>query len=108
GVGFLVRPLGGAILGTYADRRGRRAAVVLTLTMMATGTLMIGLAPTYAAAGIWGPLVLVLGRLLQGFSAGGEVGASTTLLVEHAPQPARGYFGSWQVASQGLGVALAA
>lgn len=108
GVGFLVRPLGGAILGTYADRRGRRAAVVLTLFLMAMGTLLIGLAPTYGTAGIWGPLVLVFGRVLQGFSAGGEVGASTTLLVEHAPPESRGFFGSWQVASQGLGVALAA
>ncbi len=108
GVGFLVRPLGGAILGSYADRAGRKSAVVLTLVLMAMGTLLIGLAPTYASVGIAGPLVLVFGRLLQGFSAGGEVGASTTLLVEHAPPESRGFFGSWQVASQGLGVALAA
>jgi len=108
GVGFLVRPLGGAILGSYADRAGRKAAVVLTLFLMAAGTATIGLAPTYDAIGMWGPLVLLLGRILQGFSAGGEVGASTTLLVEHAPSNARGFFGSWQVASQGLGIAVAA
>lgn len=108
GVGFLVRPLGGVVLGSYADRKGRKKATVLTLMLMALGTAMIGLAPVYATAGIFGAIIVVLGRLIQGFSAGGEVGAATTLLAEHAPNDQRGFFGSWQLASQGLAVLAAA
>jgi len=108
GVGFFLRPLGGAVIGAYADRHGRKPATLLTLMLMAAGTAMIGIAPTYAAIGIWAPLVVVIGRLIQGFSAGGEVGASTTLLAEYAPAARRGFFGSWQVASQGLAVLVAA
>ena len=104
GVGFLVRPLGGVVLGSYADRKGRKRATVVTLMLMALGTGMIGLAPIYATAGVLGPIIVVLGRLIQGFSAGGEVGAATTLLAEHAPPHRRGFFGSWQLASQGLAV----
>lgn len=74
GVGFFLRPLGGVVLGRYADRRGRKAATILTLFLMALGTAMIGLAPTYAQIGIFAPVLVVLGRLLQGFSAGGECG----------------------------------
>jgi MFS transporter, MHS family, proline/betaine transporter len=108
GVGFFLRPLGGVVLGAYADRKGRKKATVLTLMMMALGTGMIGLAPVYATAGIAGPIIVVMGRLIQGFSAGGEVGASTTLLAEYAPKERRGFFGSWQLASQGLAVLVAA
>lgn len=108
GVGFFLRPLGGVVFGAYADRKGRKKATVLTLMMMALGTGMIGLAPVYATAGIAGPIIVVLGRLIQGFSAGGEVGASTTLLAEYAPKERRGFFGSWQLASQGLAVLVAA
>ena len=90
GVGFFLRPLGGVVLGAFADRKGRKAATVLTLFLMALGTGMIGFAPTYAQIGVLGPLVVVLGRLIQGFSAGGEVGASTTLLAEYAPPAERG------------------
>ncbi len=108
GVGFLVRPLGGVVLGSYADRKGRKKATVLTLMLMALGTAMIGLAPVYATAGIFGAIVVVIGRLIQGFSAGGEVGAATTLLAEHAPNDQRGFYGSWQLASQGLAVLAAA
>jgi MFS family permease len=108
GVGFFLRPLGGAVIGAYADRHGRKPATLLTLMLMAAGTAMIGIAPTYAAIGIWAPLVVVTGRLIQGFSAGGEVGASTTLLAEYAPAARRGFFGSWQIASQGLAVLVAA
>ena len=71
GVGFFLRPLGGVVLGAYADRRGRKRATILTLMMMALGTGMIGLVPVYATAGILAPMILVLGRLIQGFSAGG-------------------------------------
>ena len=108
GVGFFLRPLGGVVLGAYADRRGRKRATILTLMMMALGTGMIGLAPVYATAGILAPMILVLGRLIQGFSAGGEVGASTTLLAEYAPPSRRGFWGSWQLASQGIAVMVAA
>ena len=108
GVGFFLRPLGGVVLGAYADRKGRKPATVLTLFLMALGTAMIGLAPSYASIGIAAPAVVVLGRLIQGFSAGGEVGASTTLLSEYAPPAHRGFFGSWQMASQGLAILVAA
>ena len=108
GVGFFLRPLGGVVLGAYADRAGRKKATVLTLMLMAAGTGMVGLAPVYATAGVFGALVVLAGRLLQGFSAGGEVGASTTLLAEHAPKDRRGFFGAWQLASQGLAVLVAA
>jgi MFS transporter, MHS family, proline/betaine transporter len=102
GVGFVTRPVGGLLIGMYADRAGRKKAMILTLTLMALGTAMIALAPTYAQAGIAAPVMLVLARLIQGFSAGGEVGASTTLLLEQAPQNRRGLYASWQFASQGL------
>ncbi|MGL4496304.1 MAG: MFS transporter [Beijerinckiaceae bacterium] len=108
GVGFFLRPLGGVVIGAYADRKGRKKATVLTLMLMALGTLMIGLAPVYADAGMAGAVIVLAGRLIQGFSAGGEVGAATTLLAEHAPPKHRGFFGSWQLASQGLAVLAAA
>lgn len=108
GVGFFLRPLGGVILGAYADRRGRKRATVLTLMLMALGTATIGLTPTYEQIGFFGPLLVVAGRLIQGFSAGGEVGASTTLLSESAPVDERGFYGAWQLASQGLAVLAAA
>ncbi len=108
GVGFFLRPLGGVVLGAYADRKGRKPATVLTLFLMALGTAMIGLAPSYASIGVAAPAVVVLGRLIQGFSAGGEVGASTTLLAEYAPPARRGFFGAWQLASQGLAILVAA
>ncbi|MCJ0762557.1 MFS transporter [Variovorax terrae] len=108
GVGFIMRPLGGIVIGAYADRAGRKAAMTLTIFLMALGCAMIAFAPTYAQIGIAAPILIVLARLIQGFSAGGEVGASTTLLVEHATPSTRGYFASWQFASQGLGILLGA
>ncbi|MFL6645023.1 MAG: MFS transporter [Paraburkholderia fungorum] len=105
GVGFVVRPLGSIVIGAYADRVGRKQALVLTVSLMALGTGMIGLAPTYAAIGLAAPGIIVLGRLLQGFSAGGEVGAATTLLMESGSAGRRGSLVSWQMASQG-GAAL--
>ena len=108
GVGFFLRPLGGVVLGAYADSRGRKRATILTLMMMAGGTVLIGLVPTYEQIGFIAPLLIVVGRLIQGFSAGGEVGASTTLLSESAPIEQRGFYGSWQLASQGIAVLFAA
>ncbi len=108
GVGFIMRPLGGIVIGAYADRAGRKKALTLTISLMALGCAMIAFAPTYATIGVAAPAAVVLARLIQGFSAGGEVGASTTLLVEHATPANRGYMASWQFASQGLGVMLGA
>jgi MFS family permease len=102
GVGFFTRPIGGLLIGMYADRAGRKKAMLLTLGLMALGTAMIAVAPTYAQAGIAAPIILVIARLIQGFSAGGEVGASTTLLLEQAPANRRGFYASWQFSSQGL------
>ncbi|WMD19776.1 MFS transporter [Achromobacter seleniivolatilans] len=108
GVGFLMRPVGGMLIGSYADRHGRRAAMTLTLWLMGLGCALIAAAPTYAQMGVAGPVLMVLARLIQGFAAGGEVGASTTLLVEHAPADKRGFYSSWQFGSQSLGVMLGA
>lgn len=102
GVGFLMRPLGGIVIGGYADRVGRKAALTMTMMLMAIGTGIIGFTPSYAEIGLAAPMLIVFARLLQGFSAGGELGAATTYLVEMAPQGRRGLFGSWQYASQGL------
>lgn len=101
GIGFIGRPLGGVLFGVLADRFGRIAAMNLTLVTMAVGTGLIGVMPTYAQIGIAAPLAIVAARLLQGFSAGGEVGVATTLLAERASSGRRGYITSWQFASQG-------
>ena len=101
GVGFLFRPLGALIIGAYADRRGRRAALTLTIWLMAAGTAAIALCPPFAAIGLWAPVVLVAGRLLQGFSAGGEIGPATAFLMESGPTERRGFNVSWQLGGQG-------
>ncbi|ACD16570.1 MFS transporter [Paraburkholderia phytofirmans] len=101
GIGFVARPLGGVLFGVLADRFGRIAAMNLTLVTMAVGTGLIGVMPTYAQIGIAAPLAIVAARLLQGFSAGGEVGVATTLLAERASTGRRGFITSWQFASQG-------
>jgi len=106
GVGFFMRPVGAIILGAYSDRHGRKAGLMITIVLMALGTALIGFAPTYATAGIAAPLVIVVARLLQGFSAGGEVGGSTALLVEYAPPGRRGLYGSLQQASAGAALLL--
>jgi MHS family proline/betaine transporter-like MFS transporter len=107
GVSFFMRPLGAIVIGAYSDRVGRKAALTLSILLMMIGTLLIAVMPTYAQIGLWAPAGIVLARLLQGFSAGGEFGSSTAFLVEHAPHR-RGFFSSWQVASQGLSIVLAA
>jgi len=108
GVGFFMRPVGAIVLGVYADRVGRKAALTLTILMMALGTAIIGLAPTYDSIGLWAPALIVLARLIQGFSAGGEVGGATAFLIEHAPDEERGAYASWQQASQGISFMLGA
>lgn len=101
GVGFVARPIGAVLIGAYADLAGRKRALVLTVALMAAGTAVIGLAPTYASIGLAAPILIVLGRVMQGFSAGGEAGAATTLLMESGAAGERGYLVSWQLASQG-------
>ncbi|HFK4648135.1 TPA: MFS transporter, partial [Serratia marcescens] len=102
GVSFFMRPLGGILIGAYADRCGRKPAMILTISLMSLGTAMIGFAPTYASAGYWGTVTLVVARLIQGVAAGGEVGASMSLLVESAPPNRRGFYSSWSLATQGI------
>ena len=107
GITFLVRPVGAIVLGAFADRRGRKAALVLAISLMMFGTAVIAVTPGYAAIGFWAPAVVVAARLVQGISAGGEFGSATAFLAEQDPQR-RGYFASWQFASQGLTTVLAA
>ncbi|WP_371236263.1 MFS transporter [Streptomyces pimonensis] len=94
-VAFLVRPLGGMVFGPMGDRIGRKKVLALTMILMAIGTAAIGMLPTYAAVGFWSPLLLLLFRLLQGFSTGGEYGGASTFIAEYAPDRRRGYFGSF-------------
>ncbi len=107
GVGFLMRPLGGIVLGSYIDRKGRRAGLILTLGLMAVGTLTIALTPGYDSIGLAAPLVIVLGRLLQGFSAGAELGGVSVYLAEIATPGRRGFYTSWQSGSQQVAVIFA-
>jgi len=108
GIGFAMRPLGGLVIGNYADRRGRKAAMTLTIALMVLGTLLIALAPTYASAGVFGSLTILAGRVLQGFSLGGEMAASSVMLMESGSRNGRGWRVSWQLASQGIASLLGA
>ena len=116
GVGFVTRPLGAAIIGPYADRVGRRAALTVTLLLMSLGSGMVALTPPYSQIGIAAPILLLIARLIQGFSCGGEVGPATTYLLESAPPEKRAALTAWQAYSQqlasimgaGFGVILAA
>ena len=103
GVGFIARPLGGAVLGAYGDRAGRKPAMTLSIGLMAIGSAVIAVTPGYDAIGAWAPIFLILARLLQGFAVGGEVGPATMFMLEAAPPGRRMYFASWQLASQNLG-----
>ena len=108
GVGFFMRPVGGILLGIYADRRGRKAALLVVIASMTAAIGLIAFAPTYAAIGIGAPLIIVVARLLQGFSAGGEFASATAFLIESAPAGRRGFYGSWQMVGQGLAVLIGA
>jgi MFS transporter, MHS family, proline/betaine transporter len=108
GLGFVVRPLGAVLIGVYGDRAGRKAALTLTILVMAGGTLLIAAAPSYAAIGLGAPLLLLAGRILQGFSAGGEIGSAAAFLVEHAPAGRRGRYTAWLQASMGMSNILGA
>jgi MFS transporter, MHS family, proline/betaine transporter len=106
GAAAVVRPVAGVVLGIYADRVGRKAALTLTIFTMGLGTGLIVLAPNYASIGIWAPVLMVSARLLQGFACGGELGGATAILVENAPDHNRGLYASWQTASQAAGILL--
>jgi MHS family proline/betaine transporter-like MFS transporter len=108
GVGFFMRPVGGILLGIYADRKGRKAALSLIIGLMTTAITTIAFAPTYAAIGFAAPLIMVLARLLQGFATGGEFASATSFLIESAPADQRGYYGSWQMVGQGVALFLGA
>jgi len=108
GAGFLMRPLGAIVLGSYIDRIGRRKGLIVTLAIMACGTLMIAFVPTYATIGLAAPLLVLLGRLLQGFSAGVELGGVSVYLSEMATPGHKGFYVSWQSASQQVAIIVAA
>jgi MHS family citrate/tricarballylate:H+ symporter-like MFS transporter len=108
GAGYLMRPLGALVLGSYIDHHGRRKGLLLTLGLMAAGTLSIALMPGYASIGLLAPLLVLLGRLVQGLSAGVELGGVSVYLSEIAPLGRKGAFVCWQSGSQQVAVMLAA
>ena len=108
GVGFLMRPIGAVVLASYIDRHGRRRGLIVTLALMAIGTLTIAVTPSYAAIGLVAPLIVVAGRLLQGLSAGVELGGVSVYLAEIATPGRRGFYCSWQSASQQVAVVFTA
>jgi MHS family proline/betaine transporter-like MFS transporter len=105
-VGFVVRPVGGILLGIYADRAGRRQALSLLIVSMAASTLLMGLAPGYAQIGIAAPLVVVLARVLQGLSVGGQFATASAMLVEYAPPGRKMYYGSFNMSAQAVAALL--
>jgi len=106
GVSYLVRPLGAIVLGAYADRAGRRAAMLLSIVIMTIGTGLMAIMPTYATIGIAAPIAVLVARLLQGFAVAGEFGSATAFLVEHS-KDRKGFFASFQWFGQGLAAVLA-
>ncbi|OQP33627.1 MFS transporter [Pantoea latae] len=108
GAGFLMRPIGAVVLGAYIDKVGRRKGLIVTLSIMATGTFLIVLIPSYEAIGYWAPLIVLLGRLLQGFSAGAELGGVSVYLSEIATPGRKGFYTSWQSGSQQVAIMVAA
>lgn len=107
-ISFLMRPLGAIVLGAYIDRVGRRQGLLVTLGLMAVGTLTLGLTPGYATIGVAAPVIILIGRLLQGFSAGAELGGVSVYLAEIATPGRRGFYTSWQSGSQQVAVVFAA
>jgi MFS transporter, MHS family, proline/betaine transporter len=108
GLGFVVRPLGAILIGNYGDRAGRKAALTLTILLMAAGTAVIAFSPTYASIGLGAPLLLLFGRVLQGLSAGGEIGGAAAFLLESAHPKHRGGVAAWLQASMGMSNILGA
>jgi MHS family citrate/tricarballylate:H+ symporter-like MFS transporter len=108
GAGFLMRPLGAIVLGAYVDKVGRRLGLIVTLSIMAVGTIMIAFVPSYATIGAVAPLLVLIGRLLQGFSAGVELGGVSVYLSEMAPPHRKGFYVAWQSGSQQVAIMVAA
>ena len=108
GAGFLMRPLGAIVLGAYIDEVGRRKGLIVTLSIMASGTVLIAFVPGYASIGLAAPALVLLGRLLQGFSAGAELGGVSVYLSEMATPGHKGFYTAWQSASQQVAIVLAA
>lgn len=108
GIGFVLRPIGGILIGAYADRKGRRAALQLIIFLMTVATAMIAFAPPYAAIGVASSIMIIVARMLQGLATGGEFASATAFLVEMAPPNRRGLYGSWQMFGQGLAMLLGA
>jgi MHS family proline/betaine transporter-like MFS transporter len=104
GIGFVMRPIGAIVIGRFADKYGRKPALLLTIWLMGGATVAIGLAPSYESIGILAPIILTLARLVQGFSAGGEWGSATAFLIEWAPRHRRGFYGSFGQGTIILGV----
>lgn len=104
GVGFFTRPLGGVLIGAFADKVGRRSAMILTVCLITVGTLGLAATPSYESIGIAAPIIVLMCRLLQGLALGGEVGPASAMLIEAAPRDKRGLYASWQIASQGIAV----
>jgi MHS family citrate/tricarballylate:H+ symporter-like MFS transporter len=108
GAGFLMRPLGAIVLGSFTDRHGRRKGLLLTLALMSIGIVTLAVTPAYATIGVLAPVLILFGRLLQGFSAGAELGNVSVYLAEIAPPGRKGFYVSWQSASQQVAVVVAA
>lgn len=108
GAGFLMRPIGAIVLGAYIDKVGRRKGLIVTLSIMATGTFLIVLVPSWQTIGLWAPLLVLVGRLLQGFSAGAELGGVSVYLAEIATPGRKGFYTSWQSGSQQVAIMVAA
>jgi len=108
GAGFLMRPIGAVVLGAYIDKVGRRKGLIVTLSIMAAGTFMIVLIPSYQSIGLWAPMLVLIGRLLQGFSAGAELGGVSVYLAEIATPGRKGFYTSWQSGSQQVAIMVAA
>ncbi|OLL31590.1 citrate-proton symporter [Burkholderia sp. SRS-W-2-2016] len=108
GAGFLMRPLGAIVLGAYIDRVGRRRGLIVTLSIMASGTILIACVPGYASIGLLAPALVLVGRLLQGFSAGAELGGVSVYLAEMATPGKKGFYTAWQSASQQVAIVVAA
>lgn len=107
GIGYVMRPIGGILIGAFADRAGRKPAMLITIALMAVGMLMLAACPGYATLGGWSQVIVIVGRLIQGLALGGEVGPSTAYLLEAAPPKHRGFVASWQIASQGCAALIA-
>jgi MFS transporter, MHS family, citrate/tricarballylate:H+ symporter len=108
GAGFVTRPIGAVVIGSYSDRAGRRPAMILSFAMMGSAIIVLALTPSYATIGIAAPIIVIIARMVQGFSLGGEVGPTTAYLMEAAPPDRRGLIVSWQPASQEIAATLGA